>query len=165
MQLKNKEHHSAYSRDDIWVIALGMDFQSCFLATSVFYGPSNGNIEICPITKKDVLKAQKILKGHSGPENTVGIRLLNACGELSSIPNLSQNLKYSPLLEHILANDEKINNLTTLVSGEHAKGFLELMMKVSDEFNLNEDQSSVLLSSAKSCIDSSNPITLVHGVY
>ena len=154
-----------YSKDDIWVLSTSNDFTTNFLATSTFFGPlSNGMIEICPVSQKDVLKAQYILKGQNGPENVIGIRLLNVCGELCVIPNLIQNLPKSPLLGTVLANDEQTSKSMPLVLPGNANAFITLMAQVSDEFNLNKDQNAVLLSSAKSCIGQSHPITLAHGV-
>jgi hypothetical protein len=166
IRVVNKEHNSVYSKDDIWVIGKDEEFKTCFLATSVYYGPlANGNIEISPISKTDLRKAQYILKGQAGPESVFCIRLFNACGELSTLPNIIQNLNSSPLIGSILANEGKKNRITPLVKAENAKGFMELMMKVASEYSLNDDQSRVLLSSAKSCVDIANPVTLVHGAF
>jgi hypothetical protein len=47
LEIHNREHHSKYSKDDIWAISTSKDFQVSFLAKSTFYGPmSSGNIEV-----------------------------------------------------------------------------------------------------------------------
>ena len=89
--------------------------------------------------------------------------MFNACGELSTLPNIEQNLSSSPLIGSILGKE--ISTITPLVNAGNSKEFMELMIKVADEYNLNEYQTKVLMASANSCLDISNPITLVHGVY
>jgi hypothetical protein len=47
--LKNREMHSKYCKDDIWVVSKNQAFDAnqTFLARSVYYGPlSNGTLEV-----------------------------------------------------------------------------------------------------------------------
>jgi hypothetical protein len=41
LELPSKEHHSAYSRDDLWVVGNSSDFNISFLGKSTFFGPSS----------------------------------------------------------------------------------------------------------------------------
>ena len=165
LYLSNKEHHSAYSKDDIWVLSPENDFKKNFLAKSLYFGPlANGMIEIDALSAKDALNAQFILKGQKGPVNVVGIRLLNASNELCTILNFIQNLATSPLLGSILLDDRVKASLTPFVSFDSKSAFMKLVNDVCAEFSLNDDQKKVLKHSAMSSIGDSNPITLVHGV-
>ncbi|KAG0378301.1 hypothetical protein BGX24_004221 [Mortierella sp. AD032] len=48
LSLCNKEHHSKYSKDDLWVVSQSsrLDAASTFFARSVFYGPSGNDVEV-----------------------------------------------------------------------------------------------------------------------
>ncbi|CAJ0967300.1 unnamed protein product, partial [Ranitomeya imitator] len=52
LKLNRKDHSSAYSKDDLWIVSrtLNFDPQETFIACSVFFGPSaNNDIEILPL--------------------------------------------------------------------------------------------------------------------
>ncbi|KAF8936586.1 hypothetical protein BGZ58_004007 [Dissophora ornata] len=48
LSITNKEHHSKYSKDDLWVVSTTprFDASSTFFARSVFYGPSGSDVDV-----------------------------------------------------------------------------------------------------------------------
>ncbi|RUS23245.1 P-loop containing nucleoside triphosphate hydrolase protein [Endogone sp. FLAS-F59071] len=63
LRLSDKEHHSVYSKDDIWIVSKSIDFEpaSTFLGRSVFYGPSSGgSLEFKCVNPKNTRTAREI---------------------------------------------------------------------------------------------------------
>jgi hypothetical protein len=159
LEIHNREHHSKYSKDDIWAISTSKDFQVSFLTKSTFYGPfSNGNIEVAisttsivrgfrltslvklvALSSDDSTKADRILKAGE-PITVFAFRIMNASSEFSMISNLLENMEGLSILPSVLGMREQASALTSLVHHEKTDAFMKLARKVCQTFKLNSDQ-------------------------
>ena len=46
LAIDNKEHHSQYSKDDIWLVSNSSDMVDSEFFRSYYYGPSGSNVEV-----------------------------------------------------------------------------------------------------------------------
>ncbi|KAI8908255.1 hypothetical protein DFJ77DRAFT_170299 [Powellomyces hirtus] len=173
LALESKEHHSVYSRDDLWVVATSPDFSSTFIARSHFYGASrNTAIELCPMSPHDVKLADAMLRQ---THVAWAIRVASASSEILMMANLRDNIGKTQLLPWMLSSaSQNASGRTTfkppsaaaLVTAEAADKYNALVDEVADQFHLNQDQRAVLESFAGSILKpSGSPICLVHGVF
>ncbi|XP_073496659.1 5'-3' DNA helicase ZGRF1 isoform X2 [Phyllobates terribilis] len=189
LKLNRKDHSSAYSKDDLWIVSrtLNFDPQDTFIACSVFFGPSaNNDIEILP------------LKGYSPsnwPINMVVHALLvcNASTELTCLRNIQEhfNPPSLPIMPHLLMifRSSEYEKPTKIPRGKFNppavtakvpskcniadhKLVLNLAMEMITQFSLNEDQTTAMLQIAHMMAISDEfqgsrpaPITIIHGVF
>ncbi len=99
-------------------------------------------------------------------QTVYAIKVLNMSHESLLIKNLKDKMEGWPLLPFILykSPSPSSHSLFSLVKQEYINDFLTLATAVAKEFQLNNEQSQVLFSSAHSMNTSEKPITLVHGV-
>ncbi|XP_069599931.1 5'-3' DNA helicase ZGRF1 [Ranitomeya imitator] len=187
LKLNRKDHSSAYSKDDLWIVSrtLNFDPQETFIACSVFFGPSaNNDIEILP------------LKGYSPsnwPINMVVHALLvcNASTELTCLRNLEEHFNPSslPIMPHLLMMSSEYEKPTQIPRGkfnppavtakvpskciiaDHTL-VLNVAREMITQFSLNEDQARAMLQIAHMMAISEEfqgsrpaPITIIHGVF
>ncbi|XP_077134948.1 5'-3' DNA helicase ZGRF1 isoform X1 [Ranitomeya variabilis] len=187
LKLNRKDHSSAYSKDDLWIVSrtLNFDPQETFIACSVFFGPSaNNDIEILP------------LKGYSPsnwPINTVVHALLvcNASSELTCLRNIEEHFNPSslPIMPHLLMMSSEYEKPTKIPRGkfnppavtakvpskcniaDHTL-VLNVAREMITQFSLNEDQARAMLQIAHMMAISDEfqgprpaPITIIHGVF
>jgi hypothetical protein len=158
LSIQNKEHHSAYAKDDIWIVSKDKTFGSSIVFRSVFYGvSSSASVEVAPFGEGDFIQAQNNFPLKES-EAVYCIRVMNAMTEVLLESNLLERLDDSPLLP-VLLNGASRGHLQPI-----SENTLQLAQSIVEEFTLNEDQASVLLSFAKSLEGSNGPVTLVHGV-
>jgi hypothetical protein len=139
LSISNKEHHSVYSKDDIWAISESIDFKRVILAKSVYYGPSsNLEVELACLSQKDSEIAHELT--HEDDANVFAIRILNASSEFTAVSNLESEMQHLPILNSILGSSSERDHLKTLVSEENKCAFLALAEKTCLEFTLNSDQ-------------------------
>ncbi|KAI9499553.1 P-loop containing nucleoside triphosphate hydrolase protein [Zychaea mexicana] len=189
LQLRNREHHSKYSKDDIWVISKNPTFDphTTFLSRSTYYGPfSDGYLEVECLTARDARVATSLQDGRS---TVYALRTISASTEFLMLDSLQEKLDKLPLLPFILCDDKKRNRkkkdqekslLTTpvkspdyiMLTSEDNISIEHKLQETIERYHLNEDQQSVLRQVAKSVIVAPNwndepdsPITLVHGVF
>ncbi|KAI7870679.1 AAA domain-containing protein, partial [Spinellus fusiger] len=180
IMLRNKEHHSKYNKDDIWVISKSPKFDASitFLSRSVYHGPfADGGIEIECLSPRDIRVAYNILKGDS---SVYALRTITANGEFMMLDNLKEGIERTPLFPYMLKDNKQKRKLAEIMPRlelEHIRLSLEDGINVEEKikstiemYHLNTDQSSVLRTVAKSVItcpgwneESENPIILVHG--
>ncbi|GJJ76966.1 hypothetical protein EMPS_09325 [Entomortierella parvispora] len=189
LSITNKEHHSKYSKDDLWVVSKTSRFESSstFFARSVFYGPSGSDIEVVCLSAKDSSIAREMFANSTG---VCAIRLLNGMSEFMMIDNL-ENLMRTPILPTILnyvpselvkASKTSVFKVPSRVPEKSGcivlteDDGIDVEMEVRDtvgKYNLNEGQATVLRNFALTVIrapgwgDKSDPppILLVHGVF
>eukprot|EP01132_Coremiostelium_polycephalum_P007602 gene7602-9347_t len=140
-----------YSKDDIWILSLTMDFsKDNFLMKSVYHGPSKNNfIELKPIgmLPSNLSKCNKVYS-IQGP---------NSSNELLMIENLisNDNLIKLPILPFVLdpelpnrkisiVTQEEIDN-TFFINLKYSEG-LSIANEFINGYHLNVDQKNVLLS-------------------
>ncbi|KAL1922935.1 uncharacterized protein VTP21DRAFT_9311 [Calcarisporiella thermophila] len=195
LQLSEKEHHSVYSKDDMWVVSSSVDFEpaSTFLARSTFYGPfSDSTLEIQCIFPRDSEIARSLAKN---TQRVFALRLINVNAEMMMLDNLRECLTNSPLLPLILKHSHDAQNILAgpvgpgrfkppliipiksrtlpLMSAEEAMeiGLQDVIERTILDYHLNEDQTSVLRRFSEGIIAAINsesppsPIFLVHGVF
>ncbi|KAF9586191.1 hypothetical protein BGW38_008729 [Lunasporangiospora selenospora] len=191
LSVSNKEHHSRYSKDDLWVVSYSSRFEpgSYFFARSVFYGPSGSEVEVTCISAKDSTIARDMF---SRSTNSVScIRLLNAMSEFMMLDNLVDSLTRLPLLPVILnyvppeivkASKTSVFRVPSRVPEK--SGFvvlteedgIDVEAEVQDtisQYKLNADQAEVLRKFALTVIrapgwsdnSDSPPALLVRGVF
>ncbi|KND01510.1 hypothetical protein, variant [Spizellomyces punctatus DAOM BR117] len=178
LKVNKREHHTAYSKDVIWIISDSCDFNEAFLARSLFFGVSKSDtVELCPLDAYDVRKTRDIL-GASGTAKPVwAIRGAQASGELQMIDALREHLEKTPLLPWLLdvgsaqkkcpsSRSLKSAASTPLIKQDCLDIYQDTLEALSKEFGLNSDQTRVLQSFADSISTPDHqPITLVHGVF
>nr|XP_034967890.1 LOW QUALITY PROTEIN: protein ZGRF1 [Zootoca vivipara] len=188
LKLNRKEHSSAYSKDDLWVVSKTLTFAplDTFIASSVFFGPSSSNeLELVP------------LKGYS-PSNwrsnmiVHALLVCNASTELSTLRNIEENISSGtlPIMEHLLtksfkASSSRINkrkfkppalNTNTITTGALSpETIINLANHMIQTFHLNKDQATALIQIGAMMtlqgIDTETgkrpalPITIIHGVF
>ncbi|KAI9275618.1 AAA domain-containing protein, partial [Phascolomyces articulosus] len=186
LKIRNREHHSKYGKDDIWVISKnsGFDAQYTFLAKSTFYGPfSDGYLEVECLTARDTRVASRLLDDRAP---VYALRSVSASNEYMMLDALQDKLEKLPLLPYILYDDKKRNKKTKNQDPLVPIGNLEFIRITREDnidigqklhetiqrYHLNDDQQSVLRQVAKSVIVAPNwsekpdsPVTLVHGVF
>ncbi|KAI7856953.1 P-loop containing nucleoside triphosphate hydrolase protein, partial [Circinella umbellata] len=187
LKLCNREHHSKYSKDDIWVISKNPTFDaSCtFLSKSIFYGPfSDGYLEVECLTSRDARVATILMNGNKS--TVYALRTISANNEFMMLDALQDKLDHLPLLPYLLCDDKRRNRkrktqedllpVTNLhyinITREDNLDIEQKLQEYNKRYHLNEDQQSVLRQIAKSVIVAPNwnqepdsPITLVHGVF
>ncbi|KAF9928420.1 hypothetical protein FBU30_002378 [Linnemannia zychae] len=101
LTLSNKEHHSRYSKDDLWVVSQShrFDAASTFFARSTYYGPSGNDVEITCLSPSDSSKARDMFMRTN---QVCAIRLFNAMSEFMMLDNLQNGLMKTPLLPTLL---------------------------------------------------------------
>ncbi|KAG0260317.1 hypothetical protein BG011_001965 [Mortierella polycephala] len=186
----NKEHHSKYSKDDLWVVSSTPRFEaaSTFFARSVFYGPSGNDIEVICLSTKDSSTARDLFTHSTG---VCAIRLFNAMSEFMMLDNLHESLTRTPLLPVLLnyvspdlikasktsvfKAPSRIPEKTGCVVLTEEDG-IDLEMEINDtieKYSLNTEQATVLRKFAQTVIRAPGwvpkvmepPILLVHGVF
>ncbi|CAO3617623.1 unnamed protein product [Cunninghamella echinulata] len=189
LSVQNRENHNKYSKDDIWVISTSLSFDSSqtFLGRSTFYGPSSdGCIEFKCITPRDYRVASKF---PTNQPSLFALRTISAGSEFMMLDTLEDMLDQLPVLPNILNDGKrsKRNNQPELhnvsMNGMNQLAVIRLtesdcinipekLNETAQQYKLNEDQANALYCMAKSVIiapgwneDTSNPITLVHGVF
>ncbi|KAG0292849.1 hypothetical protein BGZ98_002446 [Dissophora globulifera] len=189
LSISNKEHHSKYSKDDLWVISTTPKFDaaSTFFARSVFYGPSGGDIELLCLSSKDSSKARDIFTNNTG--SVCAIRLFNAMSEFMMLDNL-ENLTQTPLLpvllnyvppELVKASKTAVFKVPSRVPEKTGcivlteEDGIDVELEIQDTvdfYHLNLEQAQVLRSFAQTVIRAPGwmqksaetpPILLVHG--
>ncbi|KAG2225014.1 hypothetical protein INT45_003214 [Circinella minor] len=187
LKLHNREHHSKYSKDDIWVISKNPSFDASytFLSKSIFYGPfSDGYLEIECLTSRDARVANTFMNGNKS--TVYALRTISANNEFMMLDALQDKLDHLPLLPYLLCDDKRRNRkrktqedllpVTNLhyinITREDNLDIEQKLQEYIKRYHLNEDQQSVLRQVAKSVIVAPNwnqepdsPITLVHGVF
>ncbi|KAF9351439.1 hypothetical protein BGX26_010565, partial [Mortierella sp. AD094] len=191
LSISNKEHHSKYSKDDLWVVSTTSRFDatSTFFARSVFYGPSGNDIELLCLSAKDSSVAREMLTHCT---KVCAIRLLNAMSEFMMLDNMSESLTRTPLLPVLLnyVPPELVKASKTSVFKAPSRvpeksGCLVLteedgidvekeIVDTIDKYRLNLEQAAVLRTFAQTVIrgpgwaqksTESPPVILVHGVF
>ncbi|XP_028598812.2 5'-3' DNA helicase ZGRF1 isoform X1 [Podarcis muralis] len=188
LKLNQKEHSSAYSKDDLWVVSKTLTFEplDTFIASSVFFGPSSSNeLELVP------------LKGYS-PSNwrsnmiVHALLVCNASTELTTLRNIEENIRSGtlPIMEHLLtksfkASSSRVNkrkfkppalNTNTITTGALSpETIINLANNMIQTFHLNKDQATALIQIGAMMtlqgIDTETgkrqalPITIIHGVF
>ncbi|CEG73858.1 hypothetical protein RMATCC62417_09155 [Rhizopus microsporus] len=182
--LRNKEHHSKYSKDDIWIISKVSTFDpsQTFLARSIFYGPfSDGTLEVDCVSPRDARIANKIV---SETRYIYALRSISASTEFMMLDTLEEKLDNLPLLPYILGDRQGRKKKDLLPSAPlPTLAHIELrrddcidvnarLAETVARYRLNADQESVLRQIAASVItcpgwseESQHPVVLVHGVY
>ncbi|KAI8375244.1 hypothetical protein EDC96DRAFT_541205, partial [Choanephora cucurbitarum] len=190
----NREHHSKYNKDDIWVVSGTSSFEASqtFLAKSTFYGPfSDGSLELDCLSARDTRVAMQVLKRDS---SVYALRTISASTECMMLDALtSPQLAQLPLLPFILSNPDEpqlrskkkgqqyqenvvvpaTNSLAHIHLTNQDRVDMDQRLKDAIElYHLNSDQESVLRQVAKSVIycpgwneTLCSPVVLVHGVY
>ncbi|KAI8883609.1 hypothetical protein K501DRAFT_333199 [Backusella circina FSU 941] len=180
--LKNREMHSKYSKDDVWVVSKSQAFDAnqTFLARSVYYGPlSNGILELDCLSARDGRVASALMKSNN---QVCALRTISASTEFMMLDKMEEPMDRVPLVPFLMGSDKKgkrkqlakdpndlqhikLTRLDSIDMGARLKDTIE-------NYNLNRDQAMVLESVARSVITcpgwnetTSEPITLVHGVY
>ncbi|KAI7828523.1 hypothetical protein BC939DRAFT_443145 [Gamsiella multidivaricata] len=191
LSVTNKEHHSKYSKDDLWVVSttLRFDTASTFFARSIFYGPSGSDVELLCLSQKDSNAARNIL---ANGNQVCAIRLFNAMSEFMMLDNLSENLTRTPLLPALLnyvppelvkASKASIfkapsripekSGCIVLTDEDGIEVELEIREAIA-QYRLNEEQATVLRNFAQAVIrapgwvqksSDSSSVLLVHGVF
>ncbi|KAF9181856.1 hypothetical protein BGZ51_005136 [Haplosporangium sp. Z 767] len=186
----NKEHHSKYSKDDLWVVSSTPRFEaaSTFFARSVFYGPSGNDIELTCLSAKDSSVARDLFTHSTG---VCAIRLFNAMSEFMMIDNLHESLTRTPLLPVLLnyvppdlikaskasvfKAPSRIPEKTGCVVLTEEDG-IDLEMEINDtieKYSLNAEQAEVLRKFAQTVIRAPgwvpkalepSPVLLVHDI-
>ncbi|KAK3818037.1 MAG: hypothetical protein JOS17DRAFT_387115 [Linnemannia elongata] len=191
LSLSNKEHHSKYSKDDLWVVSQSSRFDaaSTFFARSVFYGPSGNDVEITCLSHSDSSKARDIL---SRSNQVCAIRLFNGMSEFMMLDNLQDGLTKTPLLPTLLnyVPPELVKASRTAVFKAPSRipeksGCIVLteedgidmeaeLQDTIEKYVLNYEQATVLRSFAHTVVRAPGwspssseppPILLVHGVF
>ncbi|KAG0078634.1 hypothetical protein BGZ90_004757 [Linnemannia elongata] len=191
LSLSNKEHHSKYSKDDLWVVSQSSRFDaaSTFFARSVFYGPSGNDVEITCLSHSDSSKARDML---SRSNQVCAIRLFNGMSEFMMLDNLQDGLTKTPLLPTLLnyVPPELVKASRTAVFKAPSRipeksGCIVLteedgidmeaeLQDTIEKYGLNYEQATVLRSFAHTVVRAPGwspssseppPILLVHGVF
>ncbi|KAI8056283.1 uncharacterized protein B0P05DRAFT_285529 [Gilbertella persicaria] len=179
MLRSNREHHSKYNRDDIWIISNVPSFESSqtFLARSTFFGPfSDGSLELHCLSARDARVASQVMKKET---SVYALRTISASTEFMMLDTLDQQLHELPVLPYLLSNprlSKKAKPLPTLEHirlTQHDHVDIEARIRETIQYHkLNADQEAVLRQVAKSVIycpgwneQLEQPIVLVHGVY
>lgn len=191
LTINNKEHHSKYSKDDLWVISTTSRFDaaSTFFARSMFYGPSGSDVELQCLSSKDSSVARDIV---TNSNEVCAIRLFNAMSEFMMLDNLSERLARTPILpvllnyvppELVKASKTSVFKVPTRVpektgcivlTEEDGVDVEQEIQDTIDQYRLNQEQAQVLRDFARMVIRApgwvqktpdSPPVLLVHGVF
>ncbi|KAG0283918.1 hypothetical protein BGZ96_011712 [Linnemannia gamsii] len=191
LSLSNKEHHSKYSKDDLWVVSQSSRFDaaSTFFARSVFYGPSGNDVEITCLSHSDSSKARDLL---SRSNQVCAIRLFNGMSEFMMLDNLQDGLTKTPLLPTLLnyVPPELVKASKTAVFKAPSRipeksgcivlteeDGIDMEIELQDtieKYGLNFEQAGVLRNFALTVVRAPGwspssseppPILLVHGVF
>lgn len=178
LKLKQKEHHSKYNKDDIWVISLSPMFESSqtFLARSTFYGPfSDGTLELDCISPRDARIANQCCN-----KKVYALRTVSASTEFMMLDTVEGGeLDRLPLLPYLLGPSKKKQMPLPMMkrielTREDNMDVEKRVQETVKQYHLNQDQESVLRQVAKSVVsgpgwehekEQHEPIVLVHGVY
>ncbi|ORZ23830.1 AAA domain-domain-containing protein [Lobosporangium transversale] len=191
LSISNKEHHSKYSKDDLWVVSTTPQFDatSTFFARSVFYGPSGNDIELMCLSSKDSSIARDICVNST---TVCAIKLFNAMSEFMMLDNLENSLTRTPLLpvllnyvppELVKASKTSVFKVPSRVPERSGcivlteEDGIDVEVEIQDaveRFRLNHEQAAVLRAFAQTVVRAPRwvqkppdtpPILLVHGVY
>ncbi|KAL5038978.1 hypothetical protein RTP6_7802 [Batrachochytrium dendrobatidis] len=187
--VSNKEHSSAYSRDDIWVVSSNSNFDHACVLRSYFYGPSaNGEIELTPMSSRDDRIVQDTILKPPLNGKCYAIRAISASSELPVLVNLKESLHSCPLISFVASpvptnpgTSSSSTQMTQIENGRFKSPSLkqrdllvpgyqvlynQLLTKIINQYRLNNDQTRVLQTFAQSIAgNQDSPITLVHGVF
>ncbi|KAJ1924056.1 hypothetical protein IWQ60_005467 [Tieghemiomyces parasiticus] len=104
--LPNKEHHSKYSKHDLWIISEDPDFNrtaSTVLGHSMYYGPSsNKAVEVQLVSDRDRRVAGEWFSRGRTDEDLFAIRAFNAGTEWTMMETLESDLATVPVLPLLL---------------------------------------------------------------
>ncbi|XJO77595.1 hypothetical protein BDV3_002154 [Batrachochytrium dendrobatidis] len=187
--VSNKEHSSAYSRDDIWVVSSNSNFDHACVLRSYFYRPSaNGEIELTPMSSRDDRIVQDTILKPPLNGKCYAIRAISASSELPVLVNLKESLHSCPLISFVASpvptnpgTSSSSTQMTQIENGRFKSPSLkqrdllvpgyqvlynQLLTKIINQYRLNNDQTRVLQTFAQSIAgNQDSPITLVHGVF
>ncbi|XP_013917790.1 PREDICTED: protein ZGRF1 [Thamnophis sirtalis] len=190
LKLNRKEHSSAYSKDDLWVVSKTLTFEplDTFIAYSVFFGPSSNNeVQLEP------------LNGYS-PSNWCSDMIVhalfvcNASTELTNLRNIQENVSSItlPIMQHLLTKGFKelfpktkerkqkfkppaLNTNAIKSEAFSPEIVINLADKIIQAFQLNKDQATAMMkigammTSQKINTETGKhptfPITIIHGVF
>ncbi|KAI8923272.1 P-loop containing nucleoside triphosphate hydrolase protein [Entophlyctis helioformis] len=192
LHLPSKEHSSAYSKGDLWVLSTSSTFDGCCIVRSFHYGPSaNKTLEVglhdqvVPMSPRDARMVQDLSRQN---KSCFAIRAVNAGSELSMIQCISESLTACPITpalasphRTIAAADGrnrpsqaaqrggfKVPTITPkgLIVSSGLDLYHEILEGTVAEYHLNADQATVVRDFAASIADTRrHPVTLVHGVF
>ncbi|KAI7876714.1 hypothetical protein K492DRAFT_219779 [Lichtheimia hyalospora FSU 10163] len=186
IRIRNREHHSKYNKDDVWVVSRSSNFEphGTFLARSTFYGPfSDGMLEVECLSPRDARVASQLVD-QSG--NVCALRTISSTTEFMMLDHLDEKLDRLPLMPFMLGDgkgkkrkkdkDPLHQNMTNepdfiRIRREDNVDVEKKIKETIDRYHLNEDQESVLRQVAKSTIiapgwndETANPVVLVHDI-
>jgi hypothetical protein len=143
LKLRQKEHHSKYNKDDIWVISKSSMFESSqtFIARSTFFGPfSDGTLELDCISPRDVRIAGQC-------ETVYALRTISASTEFMMLDTVDGPLEQLPLLPYLLGPPSKKKQLVPTPIMRRIEltrqDNIDVEKKVQEtiqHYNLNQDQ-------------------------
>ncbi|KAI8377463.1 AAA domain-containing protein [Radiomyces spectabilis] len=183
--IKNREHHSKYSKDDIWIISKSPLFEanSTCLGRSMFYGPfTNNSIELGCLTPRDTRVATNIMQENCP---VYALRTISANAEFMMLDALEDRLLRMPILPDLLADPKRTNRKNSKIKAASPTDleYIRLtrednidveakLQETIERYSLNVDQASVLRTVAKAVIvcpgwndEPERSIVLVHGVF
>ncbi|XP_032079412.1 protein ZGRF1 [Thamnophis elegans] len=190
LKLNRKEHSSAYSKDDLWVVSKTLTFEplDTFIAYSVFFGPSSNNeVQLEP------------LNGYS-PSNWCSDMIVhalfvcNASTELTNLRNIQENVSSItlPIMQHLLTKGfkelfpktkerkQKFKPPALNTNAKKSEAFspeivINLADKIIQAFQLNKDQATAMMKigammtsqeiNTETGKHPTFPITIIHGVF
>jgi hypothetical protein len=159
MYISNKQHYTAYSKDDIWIISSSVNFTECQFFKSYFYGPTNNAIELIPLSKNKIY--QKWID--SSNTKLYAIKAINANTESSAFSMLDE-LNTCPIIPSIIKSNNAKYTESLILAG--ADVILTMLANNAiQEFQLNQDQANVISSFIDVLLHRMKPVLLVHGVY
>ena len=173
LSFPNKEHHSLYSKDDIWIVSNDPSMENGEFFRSFYYGTSSGGdcVEVCPLSTV----ANSCGTWMNNPSISLyAVRAFNANSECMMLDMLGSELfRETPLVKQILhkcittaipPSKNKENAGELLVLEECVDDFEELFEDAIKEHGLNEDQAKVIRSFSQSLSGrNSCPVILAHG--
>ena len=166
---EGREHSSKYAKDDLWIVcsteSFDPDTRGHFLLffASIYHGPtSQGMLELFPVGGG----SQKL----SRAQHVFAIRGPNIANELSML-NVLRGLSFSlPILPAILRCPSALELPPGNLAFSGISIPLEEIERIADsvvlEFELNDDQRSVLVQCSKWLkAEDAPPVVLVHGTF
>jgi hypothetical protein len=156
LSTENKEHHSSYSKDDIWVISDSSDMRNPKFYMSMYYGASGSSFELNPFTPGDTLNQTTNQKFYA-------IRAYCASSDIMMLDALNSRLTDTPIVKHLL-NGSTNSREVSLVFPELESDFFKVVESMILEYKLNTDQAAVIRAHCRSICGKETPIVLAHGM-
>ena len=167
LSVENKEHHSAYSKDDIWIVSDNCSMKNPEFFRSFYYGVSGDAIELCPLSSSPHPCSQWL---ENNQKSLYAIRAFNAKSECMMLDMLGSDFfQETSLIKNILhrnqfSSEKNQQESNRIIPQNDVVDFTNLREEMIEKFNLNDDQAKVIRNFCDSLVGQNPcPIVLAHG--